>query len=254
MFEPRSDKPFEQHELRPFARQPDQSRQNIGNLHDRQQPSRPPHAGPLLLNDGGQIQAAISQLGLRMAGVDGHRGQHGKDRLLEVFLHELLLLRVQFFRLQEADLLLLELGQNFFIQAGVLSLDKFAGPPVGQFKLVVGTQLIGDWIFRFRQAMHLGPQARDPDHHEFIEIAAENAEKLDPLQQWIGVVLGFFQHARVEFQPAQFAIDEVDRAKNDLDGCGGRIGRRGHIVSRIQLRWPDSALRHLTSPIISSRP
>src|SRR6185369_6685268 len=77
-------------------------------------------------------------------------------------------------------------------------------------------------VFRFGQALHLGAQAGDTNHHELVEIAAEDAQKLQPLEQRIGGIFGLFQHAGVELQPAQLAVDEVLRTDDVLILDDGR--------------------------------
>jgi hypothetical protein len=56
-------------------------------------------------------------------------------------------------------------------------------------------------------ALQLVEQARDPDHEELVEVRAEDREELDALQQRVGRILRFFQHALLEFQQAELAVD-----------------------------------------------
>src|SRR3954451_23512604 len=55
---------------------------------------------------------------------------------------------------------------------------------------------------------HLVLQARYPDVEELVEVAGEDGAELGPLQQWRGWVLGQRQHAGVEVEPRQLAVDE----------------------------------------------
>ena len=50
-------------------------------------------------------------------------------------------------------------------------------------------------------------EAGDPDHVELVEVGGEDRQKLGPLQQRQRGVVGQRQHARVEVQPAQFAVE-----------------------------------------------
>ena len=49
--------------------------------------------------------------------------------------------------------------------------------------------------------LHLLPQARHPDLEELIEIAREDGQELDPLEQRIAFVARFVEDTRVEFEP-----------------------------------------------------
>ena len=51
--------------------------------------------------------------------------------------------------------------------------------------------------------LHIG----HADHEEFVQIAPENAQKLELLQQGLLGVQRFAEHAGIEFQPADLAVD-----------------------------------------------
>ena len=51
--------------------------------------------------------------------------------------------------------------------------------------------------------------AGDADLDELVEVAGGDGEELDALEQGIGGVVGFFEDAAVELQPALVAIDET---------------------------------------------
>src|SRR6185369_10234296 len=73
---------------------------------------------------------------------------------------------------------------------------------------------------------------RQPHHHKLVEIAAEDREKLHPFEQRVRLVLGLFEHARVELQPTQLTVDEMLRP-NRLDGFNLGDGR--HISSPVSI-------------------
>ena len=50
-------------------------------------------------------------------------------------------------------------------------------------------------------------QARDPHHVVLVEVGRVDRAELDPLEQGRGLVLGELQHAVVEVQPGQLAVD-----------------------------------------------
>ena len=53
----------------------------------------------------------------------------------------------------------------------------------------------------------LALEAGDPDHEEFVEIAARDGQEAQPLEQRVGGVARFLEHAAVERQPAQLAVE-----------------------------------------------
>jgi hypothetical protein len=61
----------------------------------------------------------------------------------------------------------------------------------------------------------------DPDHEKLIHVGGKNGEKFQSLQQWIAIVEGFFEHPRVEFEQAQFAIKEELRLRRNRADLGG---------------------------------
>ena len=52
-------------------------------------------------------------------------------------------------------------------------------------------------------------QAGDAHHVELVEVAGEDRQELDPLQQRLASVLGQRQHPGVEVQPGQLAVEEA---------------------------------------------
>jgi hypothetical protein len=89
----------------------------------------------------------------------------------------------------------------------------------------------------FDLAPGLPGQTRDPDRHEFVEVAARNRQKAQPLEQRIFLILGFGKHALIEGQPAQFAVEEqcLSRSRDAVYGlkrCFTRLRPRSYPRSR----------------------
>ena len=59
----------------------------------------------------------------------------------------------------------------------------------------------------------------DANLKELIQIAGGDGEKFDPLQQRIGVILGFFQHAPVEVHPGFVSIEVLLCHEREFRGC-----------------------------------
>ena len=64
-------------------------------------------------------------------------------------------------------------------------------------------------------------EAGDTDLEEFVEIAAEDREKLEPLEERRALVEGFVENPAIELEPGQLAIQvetgipEIDRGRRD---------------------------------------
>jgi hypothetical protein len=65
-------------------------------------------------------------------------------------------------------------------------------------------------------------EARHPDHEELVQVGGEDREEADALQQVERGVLGQFQDAGVEAEPAQLTVQEAVRADVAL---GLQVGR-----------------------------
>ena len=76
-------------------------------------------------------------------------------------------------------------------------------------ELVLGGPAVGRQ--RGLARLDLLAQAGDADLEELVEVAREDREELDPLEQRVALVACLVQHARVEFQPRQLAIDVRER-------------------------------------------
>ena len=88
-------------------------------------------------------------------------------------------------------------------------------------------QLLGRRVLARRRGRGLGcglvHQAGDADLEEFVHVAGEDGQELDPLQQLVSIVAGFVQDAAVELQRTQFAID-VRELQTDLTTWRGIAG------------------------------
>ena len=79
--------------------------------------------------------------------------------------------------------------------------------------------------------LHFLLQAAHADHEELIEIAADNGEKLESLEERHPGILSLFEDAPIEFEPAQLAAD-VERG---VIQCKGRIGVQRHSRASVKM-------------------
>ncbi len=71
-------------------------------------------------------------------------------------------------------------------------------------------------------------EAGDADHVELVEVAREDRQELDALQERERLVLGQFEHPGVEVQPGQLAVEEA--IGRQPRGPGRDLGGHGFIV------------------------
>ena len=68
-------------------------------------------------------------------------------------------------------------------------------------------------------------QAGDPHHEELVEVRRHDRAELHALQQGDVVVLGQLEHARVEVEPRELAVEvQLGRGEIYLDPLGAGIG------------------------------
>ena len=74
-------------------------------------------------------------------------------------------------------------------------------------------------------------QAADALHEELVEVRGRDGEELHALEQRLALVLGLVQHAAVEREPGELAVEVQLRG-------GKRIG--GSVDDRRRRRWAQS--------------
>ena len=193
---------FEKHE-RPAAagqrsRQLDEARERVRHLHPGELRAMP------VSDDDGQVAAAVRNIRERMARVERQRRQHRADRRVEVLLEEDVYLRRVVLPLEKVDVLF---GQQRLQLAPSTTevVEHLAGRVPDRLHPFLDLQTVG------RDGVHAGPplaeQAGETHHVELVEVVRGDGEELHALEQRLGAVARLRQHARVERQPAQFAVD-----------------------------------------------
>ena len=88
-------------------------------------------------------------------------------------------------------------------------------------------------------------QRGDANHEELVEIRADDREELDALEQRVRLVERLIEHALVELEPAQFAVDEQRGVLKVADGGWSdrlRLGHTAVIPRRAGRRGEGAAL------------
>ena len=117
-----------------------------------------------------------------------------------------------------------ERGPQRLAPAGGLILHQPRGTPPDRGELLRGRQPVGGEVFRPRAL--LLQQRRDPHHVELVEVRGNDGQEFHALEQRVIVRGRLIEHALVEFQPTQLAVDVV-RGVAELELCVfDRLGKR----------------------------
>ena len=184
-----------------------------------------------LLDGDRQVQAQPADEGERVRRVDGQRREDREHLLVEVRRQPRAFVVVELRPRHHDDALVGERGAH--------RLHEHLGVPAGDLlgALADAAQLLArrQPVGRANRQSHLvaALEAGDAHHVELVEIRREDRQELGPLQQRQRRVGGQREHAGVEVQPAQFAVEvavvgqglglrRVDRVRG---GGGRRLGR-----------------------------
>lgn len=184
-----------------------------GALQEPRQQRRHLHTGEVLVardrvaHDDGQVQGQAGDVREGVRRVDRQRGQHGEDLVPEQGEQAGLLLLLQFTPADQVDALLREGGGDVLVVAGGVPGHELAGAGPDHLQHLAGLEAGGG------AGGHAGGdtalQTGHPDHEELVQVAGEDREEVGPLQQGCARVLGEFEHALVERQPAALPVEET---------------------------------------------
>ncbi|MNZ27383.1 hypothetical protein D3C78_446010 [compost metagenome] len=116
-------------------------------------------------------------------------------------------------------------------------------------------QAVGTGLFTSKVDLLL--QARHADLEEFIEVAGEDQQELQALEQRVGLIQRLLQHADVELQLRQLAMNVQAAVVQARDGDGRRggsmHGRGGSgLYCRLRGLWQiRRGLHHLFGDCLS---
>ena len=235
----RGDEVFDRQEgdrlvVRVLRGDPDQARDVVGHLHARE-----PLGTALGVADGhGQVEREAGDVGERVRGVDGQRRQHREHGLGEVGRQRRALPVGQRRPPVDPDALLVQLRAHL-VEEDLRVRDGQRLRPRGDAGQLLAR---GEPV----RAAHLQAglvaalQPGDADHVELVQVAREDRQELGPLQQRLAGVLGQREHAGVEVQPRQLAVEVavVGQAGGVGDGPGRRHDGHGGVRRRRGGRRP----------------
>ena len=152
--------------------------------------------------------ALVQDLREGMAGVDGQRGEDGEDLVAEKLARPFRIRLAQRRDIEQVDVIAPRAA------GGSRRSRASKHPRPGRARLLgwprkrlAGVRPSGPVLDG--AAVDLLLDAGHADLEKLVEVRGEDGEELDPLQQRLGGVLRLLQHAPVELEPAQLAIDEI---------------------------------------------
>ena len=154
-----------------------------------------------------EVQTAVAQVGERMARVDDERRDDGGDVGLEEALHEGALVAHERARLQADHAALGELVLKR-VEHSCLALVQRRQSVEDAVNLLGGRE-VALVVARLVLERCEVRKAADANHEELIEVALEDGDELQALEQRHGLVVGLGEHAVVEAQPRKLAVLRV---------------------------------------------
>ena len=202
-----------------FGRQADDARQR----------ARRPHQGHvalaaegvLALEHDGQVEALVEDARERMGGIQTQRRQHRQDLVLEVALQPAPLLGGPAVAREEADALGGERRLQCVVPELVLCTHQIEGARADARQHLGRRHAVGPGLEIAEHQLVL--EYRDAHFEELVEVGVGDAQESQPLQQGHALVLGLRQHAEVELELGQLAVD-VQRGVAQVRRNGGGWG------------------------------
>ncbi len=192
----------------------------VGDFHPREMLAR----GVQVLHGDSKIQAQPADVRERMGGVHGERGEDGEDLLGEISGQPYLLGLVQIRPTDDRDAFGGKGGKHCLEKDLGLATCEFLCARRDQCELRPRRQPVGR---PYRQPCFCAAfEAGDTNHVELVEIGREDRQELRSFEKRDRLVLGEGEYARIEIEPAQFAV-EVSVGREPIRTQGAMFGRGG---------------------------
>ena len=191
---------LEQH-VRPLAHlhQPRQDGRHLD-------PCEQPLAARWVAHRHGERERKVADVRERMAGVHGERRQH-REYLVEEAATQLDVALRPLVVAHDADAFLGELLADLGVRLGVLG-DHRQEPRPHRIEGLSGAHPVRCGVGAAGRDLLL--QAGDADLEELVEVAGEDGQEAGSFEERVALIDGLEQHAIVELEPGQLAIDVRD--------------------------------------------
>ena len=184
----------------------------VGQRHEaRQHLGRDLHAGEHLrvadrvVDDDAERQREVGDVGERAPEADRERRQDREDLAPEALVEALSLVGGDVVEAHDADAVLVQRRAQVLLQRARLALHVVGDLGADRVERLARRAAVLER--RLDAGVDLVVQARDPDHEELVEVVGGDRDELQPLEQRHGLVLRELDHALVELQPRQLAVE-----------------------------------------------
>ena len=199
----------------------DQAVEHRGNLDDRVKLTDLMVAAGRL-DAKNQVEAFVVDMRDRVGRVDRQRGQDRKHLGMKIAVEKAGFLEGQIGGIGQDQPVIFQQRADFRAPHVVLAIDEIVGEPRHLDQSGLWSQAVGRRVLGFEFAVDLILQAGDAHLEKFVEVGCRDGQEPQTLQRFHRLVACFLQHALVEPQPAEFAIDvQVGVA----GGVTGELGR-----------------------------
>ncbi len=180
---------------------------------------------------------------------DGERRQHREDLVAEAVVERAPLLRPDVVDADDPDAVVGQPRPQLELQAAALALDVRTVDLTD--RLERGPRRAAVLQRRLDARLDLVVQAGHAHHEELVEVLRGDRAELHALEQGHALVLGQLEHARVELQPRQLAV-EVQARGGEIDRFGRRLVIRARLAHGLESERSDNAkARRAANPLRS---
>ncbi len=184
-------------------RHADHPRQQAWRRDDRQTGIAAEGIDAFQLDD--EVQALVHQQRERMGRIETDRRDDRRNLVAEIAAHPGLEFGRPVPAANEANLMLGQRWQKHVVEDRVLAVDLFVDQLGYARQRLMRLQAVGARLFAGEGDALL--QSGDANLEELIEVAGEDQQELQPLQQRIGLIQRLLEHADVELKLRKLAMD-----------------------------------------------
>ena len=170
-----------------------------------------------------EVERQVRDVRERVRRVDGEGSEHREDQLGEELLEVRAVVVGELVPVREADAFVFERGGDLVGEHRRGASDELVDPIADRAQLADEIEAVGGRGAQARR--QLFHEARHAHLEEFVEVLAEDGEELRPLEQGHLAVFGQGQHAGVEVEPRQLAVEKALRGIRER-----RTRRRGFLA------------------------
>jgi hypothetical protein len=172
-----------------------------------------------------EVEALVDQQRERMGGVQPDRRHQRRHFRAEIAAHPQLLFLRPLVAPRDADVVRGQLRQDALVEDRVLPLDLLVRDRADLGQHLPWRHAVGAGLFALQRDLAL--QSRHADLEELVHVAREDQQELQAFQQRRALVQRLVQHAGVEREQRQLAVDvQPPLAEVGHRGGGRIIGRR----------------------------